>query len=300
MENKDHKTTKEIVDFVSKNNLELSHSISSLKKLYITFCDDINFTREINYKKNIIGVITTTDIAKKFKSKTVWAVNDPRTIFFSVQNKTLDKFLNLKTKIGKNLKRKPTTFIENKGVIIGNNVTLGHGVIICAGTTIGDNCKIGPYSCLGGEGYQYQRTIKSKSEILSVRHTGGVSIGDGVDIKEFCSIHRALFSWDLTVIDDNSKIDSNSHIGHGCKVGKSVFLCSHSNLSGNNFVGDNSYIGPGANVPNRITIQSNVKLSIGSTVTTDIEKNKHYTGNFAIPHHKFIGQLKKIIKNEKK
>ena len=104
----------------------------------------------------------------------------------------------------------------------------------------------------------------------------------------------------MTVIDDNSKIDSNSHIGHGCKVGKSVFLCSHSNLSGNNFVGDNSYIGPGANVPNRITIQSNVKLSVGSTVTTDIEKNKHYTGNFAIPHHKFIGQLKKIVKNEKK
>ena len=296
MKSKSHKTTKEIVGFVSKYNLKLSHSISNLKESYVTFCDDINFTREINSKKNILGVITTADIAEKFKSKTIWVVNDPRIIFFSVQNKTLDKFLDLKTKIGKNLKKKPTTFIENKGVIIGNNVTLGHGVIIRAGTTIGDNCKIGPYSCVGGEGFQYQRTVKSKSEILSARHTGGVSIGDGVDIKEFCSIHRALFSWDLTIIDDNSKIDSHSHIGHGCKVGKSVFLCSHSNLSGNNFIGDNSYIGPGANIPNRIILESNVKLTIGSTATTNIKENNHYTGNFAIPHDLFIKNIKSITK----
>ena len=48
MESKDQKITREIVDFVSKNNLRLSHSISNLKESCLTFCDDINFTREIN------------------------------------------------------------------------------------------------------------------------------------------------------------------------------------------------------------------------------------------------------------
>ena len=70
---------------------------------------------------------------------------------------------------------------------------------------------------------------------------------------------------------------------HAAKVGESVFLCSHANLSGNNKIGDFSYIGPGANVPNRISIFSNVKLSIGSTATTDIPKDSHFSGNFAIP-----------------
>ena len=111
------------------------------------------------------------------------------------------------------------------------------GVIISSGTTIGNNVKIGSYSCIGGSGFQYQRQIKNKSQILSVKHVGGTKIGDNVEMKEYCSVHRAVFSWDHTIVDKNTKIDSHCHIGHAAKVGESVFLCSHANLSGNNKIG---------------------------------------------------------------
>ena len=52
-------------------------------------------------------------------------------------------------------------------------------------------------------------------------------------------------------------------------------------------------------MPNRISIFSNVKLSIGSTATTDIPKDSHFSGNFAIPHYKFIKNLKSIDKKIK-
>ena len=112
-----------------------------------------------------------------------------------------DPYHNFKTKIGDNLIKEESVTIDDKGVIIGENVTLGKGVIISSGTTIGNNVKIGSYSCIGGSGFQYQRQIKNKSQILSVKHVGGTKIGDNVEMKEYCSVHRAVFSWDHTIVD---------------------------------------------------------------------------------------------------
>lgn len=282
----------ELIHFLIEYNLVLSHFDPNNKLPKLTFCDDSKIISNINNSENVISVITTKELSSYFDLKKVWVFEDPRLLFFSIQNSFADKFEIIPTIIGDNVSISPTALVSPFGVKIGDNVIIGHGVVLHAGTEIGSNSIIGAYSVLGGQGFQFQRKINRKNEILKVNHTGYLHIGNNVELKEFCSIHRGLFEWDCTKIGDNSKLDSHCHMGHGAKIGKNVFLCSHANLSGNNFVGDNSYVGPGANIPNRISIKSNVKLSVGSTASTDISENEHFTGNFAIPHSLFIKDLK--------
>ena len=282
----------EIINYINKNQLVLSHfdPNNGLRKL--TFCDDIKLVSKINTSEDVIAVITSQDLSMLFDLKKVWVCEDPRFLFFSIQNSFVDTYISIPTTIGDNVSISPTALVSPFGVKIGNNVVISDGVIVHRGTKIDCDSIIGSYSVLGGQGFQFQRRKNKKNEILKVKHNGYLHIGKSVELKEFCSIHRGLFEWDCTLIGDNSKLDSHCHMGHGAKIGKNVFLCSHANLSGNNFVGDDSYVGPGANIPNRIKLQSNVKLSIGSTVTTDISANQHFTGNFAIPHSLFIKNLK--------
>lgn len=285
----------DIIIYIKNHQLVLSHFDPKNRLSKLTFCDDINLVSEINASKDVCAVITTKDLSLLFDSKKIWAVADPRFLFLSIQNTFPDKYESIPTTFGYDVSISPTALVSPFGVTIGNNVVICDGVILHPGTTIGCDSIIGAYSVLGGQGFQFQRS-KNNNEILKVRHNGHLNIGQNVEMKEFCSIHRGLFEWDSTLIGDNSKLDSHCHMGHGAKIGKNVFLCSHANLSGNNFVGDDSYVGPGVNIPNRISLQSNVKISVGSTVTTDISSNQHFTGNFAIPHHLFIKELKSKLK----
>jgi UDP-3-O-[3-hydroxymyristoyl] glucosamine N-acyltransferase len=293
-----NKILSEIIKFKDENKLVLSHfdPSSNNKTRKLTFCDDLKLASKVNNSEDVIGVVVSKKLSKMIDLKQTWVSDDPRFLFFSIQNLLTDKYLNVPTEIGQNVTISPTAIISPFGVKIDNNVSIGDGVIVNPGTIIGSNSIVNSYCVIGGQGYQFQRSINFENGILKVKHTGYVHIGKNVELKEFCSIHRGLFDWDFTHIGDNSKLDSHCHLGHGAKVGENVFLCSHANLSGNNYVGDNSYIGPGANIPNRISIHSNVKLSVGSTATTDIPNNEHYTGHFAIPHNLFLRNLKSNLK----
>tara|TARA_R110002051_G_scaffold223996_1_gene287178 strand:- start:9962 stop:10861 length:900 start_codon:yes stop_codon:yes gene_type:complete len=276
---------------------ELGHSnISNLERL-LTFCDNVNFIDAILNNNKISSVITTNEISKAFIHKNIGIIcsDNPRFDFFLIHNFTALKNIDYKTVIGNNTHVSEHCIISKNNVKIGDNCYFEEGVVIRGNVKIGNNVTIRSGSIIGGQGFQYW---KSKESVLKINHFGNVEIADNVEIKEFCTLHLALFNWDATIIGEDTKIDAHTHIGHANQIGKRVYICSHANISGNSIIEDNCYIGPGVNIPNRLRIGHNTKLSVGATLTKNAISGETLSGNFAISHDKYIKHIKSISKDD--
>lgn len=276
----------------------LAQCTIDLPKKILTFIEDFDFIQYINMNKSISCVICKYEHVDFFDDKLIGIVctNQPKLTFFKLHNsfvKTDNSISSYPTKIGRNCMISSQAVIASKNVTIGNNVTIEENVVIRENVEIGDNCIIRVGSIIGGQGYEFKRD-KGLS-ILQVEHAGKIIIEDSVEIKELCSIHQAVFDWDYTKIGEHSKLDAHTHVGHATKIGKRVMIGSHSNLAGNINVEDDVYIGPGVTISNRLNIGCSSRISLGSVVTKDVEKNKTVTGNFAIDHDIFLNNLKKSL-----
>ncbi|WP_432740706.1 hypothetical protein AAA450_07555 [Staphylococcus equorum] len=269
----------------------LGHCISTCNNM-LTFIDDENYIDDINNNTKVTSVICTKSIFLKLKRKNIGVVisEKPRYDFFDLHN-NLGSFQQKENIISPSANIAKSSIISGNNIKIGKNVVVEDFVVIKSNTTIGHNSVIGQGCIIGNDGYEYKR---NGNEILKVNHYGRVNIGENVELKEYVTIHKSVFTWDETKIDDNCKVDAHTHIAHGSKIGRNVLIGSHSNIAGNVFIDNHSYIGPSVTVSNRIEVLENSKLTIGSVVTKNTSKNQQVTGNFAIDHKSFLNNLKKI------
>jgi len=274
----------------------LSQCTAVSKERTLTFIDDLKY---INYIDSslVSAVICTPELTSLLQDFNIGIItsDNPRLLFFEVHNylSSHNHSVQFKTKIGGNSKISSTAYIADFNVSIGDNVIIEENVVIKEGTNIGSNCIIRSGSIIGGQGYEFKRS--NTDYILRVVHVGKTIINDFVEIKENCTIHRAVFDWDSTSLGEYTKLDAHTHIGHGTKIGKQVMIGSHGNLSGNIIIKDHVNIGPSVTISNRLIIEECSKISIGSVVTKNVKVGTTVTGNFAIPHQKFIKNLKSIM-----
>lgn len=265
----------------------------------MSFLDDIKFLKKVLENKNITCLICLPEFERYFKNSQIGLIisSQARLDFFEIHNSlSLVEEKKLDTIIGKKCVISPNSCISPFNVEIGDNVIIQENVIINENVIIGSNSIIRSGCILGGVGFEFKRTFEEK--IVSIVHRGKVILGNDVELKEYCTIHKAVFDWDYSKIDSYSKIDAHSHIGHGTKVGKRVLIGSHSNLAGNISVGNDVFIGPGVTISNRLSLGNNCRVSLGSVVTKDVEKYKVVTGNFAINHEDFLENLKSLIQKK--
>ncbi|MDR0851210.1 MAG: hypothetical protein LBN36_01820, partial [Clostridiales Family XIII bacterium] len=107
-------------------------------------------------------------------------------------------------------------------------------------------------------------------QVISVKHLGGVVIGD------------------------SCKAADHVHVAHAVKIGYGALIAANACINGNVHIGDDAWIGPGSTLSNGITIGNHARISIGSVVTKDVGDGKTVSGNFAIDHEKFIDFVKSI------
>ncbi len=273
----------------------LGHSVVDNIENLFTFCDNFEFIDIIIKNKNITSVITKPEFADYFTGKNIGLVisEEVRMDFFKIHNFLEYKITPFETIIGQNNKIHKSTIISENNVIIGNDCIIEPNVVIHPNVEIGNNVIIRTGTIIGGQGFQFS---KNNANVLRVNHYGKTVIQNHVEIKELCTIHTALFNWDSTFIGEYTKIDAHTHIGHSNKIGKKVYLCSHANISGNSIVEDDCYVGPGVNIPNRIKIGYKAKLTVGATITNDINSETKVSGNFAIPHDIYIQHIKSLVR----
>jgi len=143
------------------------------------------------------------------------------------------------------------------------------------GTVIGSNCNLNESVLLGVEGLKVVNT--PSNEKIQFVHTGGVIIGDNVDIGPYSIVHRGTL--DSTIISDGCKFGAYTNIGHNCVIGKNVVMAVGVILNGGVKVGNNCWLSSGVKVRHYTNICDNVVIGLGSVVVKDITEPGIYIGN---------------------
>lgn len=270
----------------------LAQCIIKKHKKILSFLSDDKYINQVLNNANITCIICKKEHIELFKKKTYGIIisENPKLTFFRIHNAIFNAS-NLKhTSIDSSATISKSAIIASNNVVIEKNVIIEDNVVIKENVIIGEGTIIRAGCVIGGQGYEFKKNCNI--DILRVNHCGKTIIGRYVELKEYVTIHQAVFDWDNTIIDDHSKLDAHTHIGHASKIAKRVMLGSHSNVAGNVEIGNDVYVGPGVTISNRLIIGNNARINIGSVVTKNVSESSSVTGNFAIPHEIFISNLK--------
>ncbi|WP_439256806.1 UDP-3-O-(3-hydroxymyristoyl)glucosamine N-acyltransferase [Lonepinella sp. BR2271] len=263
----------------------------------LSFIESVKYIAQVNQNESIKGIFCTQQIADSGQVRAdiqLFVVDEPKWYFFSIVDYLSQTKQYAPTVIAETSKIGVGAYISPVGVVIGENCIIGENSTILADVTIGDNVRIHPGAVIGCDGFEHKKTSRG---ILSVRHDGKVFIQNNAQIGVNASISKG-FSYRPTIIGESSKLDALVHIAHGVQCGKGCLLVSSAVVSGNVDIGDNVWIGPSAVITNRITIGDNAFITLGSVVTQNVAAGEKVTGNFAIPHQKFLQNLKGSLSDD--
>ena len=221
-------------------------------------------------------------------------VDNPRLTYFLLHNALCDledyKRPGFKTKIAASARISSHAYIAPYNVEIGENTVIEEFVSVKENTTIGDDCVIRTGTKIGGPGFE----IKNDGEkTITVKHIGGVKIGNNVEIQQNSNIDKAIYPWDDTIIDDHVRINTLVQIAHGDKIGRFTEIVAHASIQGRVKIGENVWIGPGSVIRNGISIGDNARVNMGAVVTLDVLAGESVSGNFARTHTLLIDEMKK-------
>ncbi len=123
---------------------------------------------------------------------------------------------------------------------VGRDVRLGDGVVVRQGaildghTTLGAQCQVFPYACIG------MKTQDLKYREGSVSY---VEIGERTVIREFATVHLGTADGEKTVIGSDCLFMCYCHAAHGVVLGNHV-ICSNSvQLAGDVHLQDYAIVG---------------------------------------------------------
>ena len=266
-----------------------------LGKHTISFVADKKYIEDF-LKYNISGAICTPEVADALKgiySGGIVITDDPKTVFWKIHNYYASTIQDVTPNvISKSATIHDTVIIDEDNVIIGDNTIICANVIIKSGTKIGSNCVIREGCVIGSPAFYY---FGNGSEKTLVTSTGTVEIGNNVELHTNVTVEKGVLGG-ATIIGSNTKIDNVSLIGHDSIIGENVTMAAGATLAGGVELGDNSFLGVGVTIAPYVKCGAYVKLSAGAVATKDIPNGVHESGNFAIPHGKYLKHIKNISK----
>jgi UDP-3-O-[3-hydroxymyristoyl] glucosamine N-acyltransferase len=184
----------------------------------------------------------------------------------------------------------PSARIADHGVEIGARVRIGAHVSIAPGVAVETDCVLHPGVTLGVPGFN-TGIIGGRQRI--VPQLGGVRLKPYVELLANVCVARALFGGETT-LGEETVVDNLTYIAHDVQIGRRVQICALVNILGRVEIGDEAYIGPSSVIVNGARIGKKAKVSIGAVVTRDVQDGVTVSGNFAIPHDRFLTHLRSV------
>lgn len=258
-------------------------------------CQSEKHLAEAADKSGIAGIVATPDIADKCPEGIGLAISEkPYLSLCKIQTVLADdasgQWNSFPSRIHPTAQIHPGAYVAENDVEIGEGSTIYPNAVIMPRSLIGANSSIGPGAVVGCDAFE----VGSDGEVLRILpQSGGVLIGNHVDIQAKCTIVRATFGG-FTEIGDETKLDCQIHLAHDCRVGRRVRIAACAEISGRVDIGDDAFLGPNVTVSNGITIGNGAHLTLGSTVVRDVENGSRVTGLFAIDHAKWLKFLRTI------
>lgn len=167
------------------------------------------------------------------------------------------------------------------GVLIGHGVQIGKNVEIWPNAVIkhaviGDNVIIREGAVVGAEGYTLAKSNKNNLWIR-IPSLGGISIGNNVEIGTNCSLARGTA--ELTIIEDNVKMDALVYIGHDTIIRKNVEISAGCQIGGYAELKQDVVVGLNSTIRNRVIIGEDSMIGMGAVVTKSIGEEETVIGN---------------------
>ena len=169
--------------------------------------------------------------------------------------------------VGKNCKIGADTVIEPKAVLF-------------ADVKVGKECLIHSGAVIGCDGFGF---VRENDAIVKIPQSGGVTIGDNVEIGACTTIDRGAMN--DTSIGDGTKIDNHVQIGHNVKIGKHCIICSMSGIAGSSVLEDYVTVSVQVGITDHVTIGKGATLAARTGVTNDIPAGALISGFPARPHN---------------
>lgn len=170
---------------------------------------------------------------------------------------------------------------------VGQNVVLGKGVVVGAGTrilhnvVIQDEVIIGARSIIkscavvGEDGFGFERDADGKA--VRLPHLGRVIIEDDVEIGSLTTVCRGTLG--DTLIRRGAKIDDHVHIAHNVEVGEDAFVIACAEISGGVHIGAQAWVAPNASVLNQLKIGEQAIVGLGAVVVRNVDDKSIVAGN---------------------
>ena len=107
-------------------------------------------------------------------------------------------------------------------VRVGVGTTLMSHVVVDGLTTIGENCTVFPFACIG----------KQTQDLKFRGARTFVEIGDETTIREYVTVNSGTNEGETTRVGSNCHIMAYSHVAHACTVGDRVIMANCATLAG--------------------------------------------------------------------
>jgi UDP-3-O-[3-hydroxymyristoyl] glucosamine N-acyltransferase len=261
----------------------------------LVYCEHDRYLPLIESNQAVACVITSAALAHRIPDGLGLAVSDsPRQSFYA-----LHEYLARQTEFYGTTHEStiaPTAEIHPSAVIPKSNVRIGPGVVIEPNVTLlgrvelGEGTLLRAGTTLGSAGFEFKRF---GDRLVGVTHAGGVSLGAAVEVQANCALSRSIFGG-FTALGEETKVDNLVHVAHGARIGKRCLIAANAMIAGSVIIGDDVWIGPSSAISNQVHIGDGASISIGAVVTRDVGPGERVSGNFAVPHERFLTHLRSM------
>jgi UDP-N-acetylglucosamine acyltransferase len=136
-------------------------------------------------------------------------------------------------KLGSNVEIGPFCVI-GPHVELGDRVIIHSHAVITGRTTLGAECNVFPFACLG----EAPQDVRYRDEPSTI------TVGPKTIIREHVTIHPGTEPGHMTTkVGSGCFLMIGSHIAHDCEVGDNVTLVNNATLAGHVSVGDGAILG---------------------------------------------------------
>ncbi|HRG95172.1 MAG TPA: DapH/DapD/GlmU-related protein [Polyangiaceae bacterium] len=257
----------------------------------LAYLDTPRFAVTLAENPCVTVVLTTAALAPLLPGKLCVLCDEPLEVFFRFQNRVAeDNYVRRASVVSPRARVHPRAYVCEHNVTIEEDAEIGPNATVLADVRVGAGCRVGAGATLGGSGFQFKRT---RGGVLAVFHDGEVRLGREVRVGSNCAIDKG-FAYRHTELADEVKLDDLVYIAHGVHVGAASFLAAHVAVSGSTTIGARVWVGPGAVVSSRVRIGDDAFVTLGSVVSRDVAAGEKVTGNFAVPHERFVAHLRTV------
>ena len=174
---------------------------------------------------------------------------------------------------------------------LGNNVKIGQYAIIGENVELGDNVIVDAHAVIKHAKIatdchiHYGAIIGDDPQDISFKNEDSiVSIGEGTEIREYVTIHRATGSGNATQIGSNCLVCATAHVAHNCKIGNKVVIVSQTQIAGHVQVGDNAVIAGMVGIAQHVRIGKMAMVGGYSRIVQDVPPFMLVEGSPAFIH----------------